>query len=142
MDGTYTKKIIEALRIAEGDGLVLVATAGPRGIPHIAAAGGIEMDPDGKLAVTEWFCPTTLENLTSDPALAVVVWDETADKGYQFLGRLCRIQDVGVLDGFAPGVESEPPLPQVLRKLVIEVEEVLAFERGPHSDKVLGPERR
>jgi len=141
MGSTYTEKMKEAVRIAKGDGLVLVATSDERGTPHIGAGGGIEMEPDAKLAVTEWFCPTTLENLTADPALSVVVWDRATDEGYQFLGRLERIQDMGVLDGLAPGEENEPPLPQVLRKLVIEVEEVLAFKRGPHSDSALQVER-
>ena len=142
MGNTHTEKIKEALHIAEENGPVFIFTVGTDGRPHVAAARGIETESEGKLAITEWFCPNTLENLTGNPCLSVVVWDTTVDVGYQFLGRLDRIQDMGVLDGFAPAEESEPPLPQVLRKLVMDVEEVLTFKRRPHSDRPLKAERR
>ncbi len=35
---------------------------------------------------------------------------------------------------YAPGLEGEPPLPQVKKQLMIEVEKVIEFKLGPHSD--------
>jgi len=117
-------------------GHVLVATAGNDGLPHLAVAGEISAQGDDHLIVGEWFCPGMLANLQQNGRVAVVVWDPSTDTGHQALGRVQRIEDVAVLDGYAPRVESRHPTPQIERRLTIHVETILQFSRRPHTDQV------
>jgi hypothetical protein len=127
-------KLIEAVKIGMKTGHVLIATADTAGIPHVAAAGKIELEGRGMVAITEWFCPGTVANLRKNAGVSVVAWDRAADTGYQIIGRLEASRDVAVLDGYAPGLEGQPPLPQVERRLLVRVEKVMDFRIGPHSD--------
>jgi hypothetical protein len=128
------EKLGEVVHLAEKVGHVFVATADPGGMPHVAAAGKLELAPEDRVTVTEWFCPGTVANLHVNKCISVVVWAKDPDSGYQLLGRLDKIKDLGILDGFAPGLEGEPPLPQVEKQLLIKVEKIIEFKLGPHSD--------
>ena len=129
------KEVFEkAVELADYVKAIFVATADAEGKCHIAAAGKLELMGTDSVGLTEWFCPGTVANLQSNKQLAVVVWDENSDKGYQLVGRLERVDDVGILDGYAAEAEGEPPLPQVKRRLVIKVEKIIDFKPGPHSD--------
>lgn len=128
------EKLGEVVHLAEKVGHVFVATADPGGMPHITAAGKLELAPEGRVTVTEWFCPGTVANLHANKCISVVVWAKDFDSGYQLLGRLDKIKNLGILDGYAPGLEGEPPLPQVEKQLLIKVEKIIEFKLGPHSD--------
>ena len=39
-----------------------------------------------------------------------------------------------MLDGYVPGEDDKPPLPQVERELFLRVDRILAFTAAPHSD--------
>ncbi len=124
----------EAVNLGKRLGRVLIATADRAGSPHITVAGKISLDPSGHLIVEEWFCPGALANLRANPGIALVVWDEKRDAGYQLLGRTVHIRDREMMNGYVPGEEQKAPIPQVERQLVIHVEHVMAFSKGPHSD--------
>jgi len=115
-------------------GYVLIATADPDGMPHVAAAGRIEIESQSAVAITEWFCPGTIANLRENSGVSVVAWDRASDRGYQLTGRLETAKDVAVLNGYAQGLEGEPPLPQVQRRLLIRVDKIMDFKLRPHSD--------
>lgn len=129
-----TERIEKAVELAEKIGSVYVATADQSGTPHIAAAGKVELLGQESLAVTEWFCPGTITNLQQNKNISIVVWDDDTDTGYQMIGQLQESHDVGILDGFYPKLESQAPLPQVETQLLIQVERVIDFRLGPHSD--------
>lgn len=114
-------------------GSVYVATASAKGVPHLAVAGMLAIDPGGRAIVTEWFCPGTVSNLQANPLVALVIWDPETDEGYQLLGRVTDVNDLSVLDGYA-ATDFEPHMPQVERELVIQIAEVLTFSQGPHTD--------
>ncbi len=124
------------VRLAHSAGFVLVGTASEQGLPHITAAGRLELtDDDGAdVAVTEWFCPGTVANLQKNRSISVVVWTKKMETGYQLLGQLAGVQDVGILDGYSAKLEGEHPMPQVEKRLLIRVEKILEFRLGPHSD--------
>jgi hypothetical protein len=128
------EKLEQVVRLAAKAGHVLVATADGEGMPHVAAAGRLELAAGERVAVREWFCPGTVANLRANKCVSVVVWDRESDSGYQLAGRLEEIEDVGVMDGYAPELEGERPLPQVEERLVIAVERILEFRQAPHSD--------
>lgn len=123
-------------RMAAKTGHVFIATADTRGVPHMAAAGQLAITRDGHARITEWFCPGTVANLQVNPRVAIVVWDAATDTGYQIIGELESIKDIDVLDGYSPGEEKRPPVPQVERQLLVHVDRVVDFTRAPHTDVV------
>lgn len=127
-------KIKEALTLAEKLRRIFVATADSKGLPHIAAAGKLLLNPDSTIAVTSWFCPTTVANLQENKQISLVIWDKDQDRGFQLLGEVKDMLELGVLDGFAPEIELKSILPQVQRQLLVEVKKVIEFKHAPHSD--------
>ncbi len=127
-------KLDEITALARKTGYVYIATADGKAMPHITVAGSLERGSLGQVVIKEWFCPGTVANLKVNKAVSVAVWDFHCDVGYQLLGRLERIDDLAVLDGYAPDVEVENPLPQVEKQLVITVEKILDFSLAPHCD--------
>jgi uncharacterized protein len=116
-----------------------VASADQRARPHLAAANGLKV-PDPRHVVFEaWFCHKTLENIGEVPRLALAVLDPASGAGYQLLGRVESTSDVGILNGFAPEFE-EPGMPQVETRIVVRIEEILEFSRGPHTDHAIARE--
>ena len=125
-----------AERLAAKTGHVFIATADAKGWPHLAAARRLDITRDGHARLTEWFCPGTVANLQVNPRLAIVVWDATTDAGYQIIGELESIKDVGVLDGYSPREEKRHPVPQIERQLLVHIDRVVDFTRAPHTDVV------
>jgi len=126
----------ELLRFVEAAERAVVATADSTGHPHLALGSNIKT-PDGNHLVFEnWFCQTTLRNLEQNPSIAVAILAEGAEFGYQFNGRVVHGFDVAILDGYVPGAEP-PGEPQTLTRLVVKVEEIMAFCAGIDTDQPL-----
>ncbi len=128
------EKLEKAVGLSRKTGFIMVATASMSPMPHMATAGKMEITDGGYLAVTEWFCPGTIDNLQENKNVSVVVWDKSSDTGYQMLGKLERTEELGILNGYAPELKGRPPLPQVERRLLIKVQKITDFKLGPHSD--------
>ena len=129
-----TQRLQQAVNVGKKAGYVLLATADSQGRPHMAAAGKLELAEDNSVAVTEWFCPGTVANLANNKCVSIVVWDQSCDSGYQILGRLETIQDLGIIDGYTQEEETGAAMPQVQRELLIQVDNIIDFKLGPHSD--------
>lgn len=123
----------DAVDLAARMGHVFVATVGPDGTPHMAAAAKVALTGD-VVVVSAWFCPATVTNLRNNRAISLVVWEPSSDQGYQLLGQVERVEELTMMDGFLPGREEDPPLPQVERELAVRVERILDFHHAPHSD--------
>lgn len=82
------ERLKRALALAETVKTVLVATADGDGRPHVAIAGKTDALADGRVAVSEWFCPWTVANLGKNPRISLVVWNTVADAGYQLSGEV------------------------------------------------------
>jgi len=121
----------------EGAGHAFVASADKNGCPHLAAGRELRVPDPDHLVFEAWFCFVTLQNLTENPAVAVVVADPGSGDGYQFVGRMERSEEAAMLDGYVPGLENSG-MPQVLSRLYLLVEGVMAFSAGAHTDQQLG----
>lgn len=135
MDGKMLAALVD---LANRVGYLFIATAGREGVPHVASARRVELIAGERLAITEWFCPGTVANLRENPRLSVVAWDSGSDVGYQAVGEEEELVDVAMLDGFAAGMDEDHPPPQVERRVVVKVREVLEFRQQPHSDEPMG----
>ena len=124
----------KAVQLAAKVGYVLIATADINKWPHVAVARTLKLKEEGLIAVHEWFCPGTISNLHSNSHVSVGVWDASTDTGYQLLGEMEHMTDIGMIDGYTPEMKSKGPLPQVESQLLIRVSKVIDFKRAPHSD--------
>ena len=129
-----TNAFDQAINLAQKLDHVYIATAGIEGMPHITAAATLEQAPDEHVLITEWFCPGTVANLNQNRSVAIAVWDFHCDVGYQLLGRVERIDDMAILDGYAPGIDTKHKYPQSEKQLLIKVEKVLDFTLAPHCN--------
>ena len=122
-----------AVQLGTRAGGIFIATADSKGLPHVAVSGRIQREGEGRIAVTEWFCPGTLSNLQDNPRISLVVWDPETDAGYQILGRSEGIEDVAMIDGLV-NEKGDSPIPQVERKIRVIMDRIIRFSRAPHSD--------
>ncbi|MBI4267902.1 MAG: pyridoxamine 5'-phosphate oxidase family protein [Chloroflexi bacterium] len=126
----------KAVALANKVGHVFIATSDSSGWPHLAAARTLSLQEDGRIVVREWFCPGTIDNLQKNRRVSVVVWEDISDTGYQLLGEMEDMTDIGMLNGYTPEMESKWPLPQVESQLLVRVRKITDFKRAPHNDKV------
>jgi hypothetical protein len=126
-------KLPELEQFAAKVGHVFIATADSNGQPHIAVGGKMAQTPEKHLMITEWFCPRTLANLQMNSRLSIVVWDSEIDSGYQIMGELEAIKDIGIIDGYSKS-QVTLSIPQVERQLLLHVDKILEFKRSPHAD--------
>ncbi len=127
----------EITRFIEGISLALVASADVSGNPHLALASDIKAQDGNHLMFENWYCQTTLRNLDQNPRIAIAVMARDSKFGYQFIGNVVHGYDVAILNGYVPEAEQPGEL-QALTRLVVRVEEVLAFCSGIHTDRPLG----
>lgn len=129
-------ELIRAIEALGEQRLIIVCTCNAGGVPHVGAAGDIEVLAEAVVVLTEWFCPQTVANAEENADIAIVVYNPGADTGYQLLGQVAECQVVGMLDGYlAEEEEGEGGSPRLQRRLTVDVYRVLAFRRAPHSDE-------
>ena len=126
--------IKKAVELAGRTKSVLIATANRQGEPHLAAAGRLELIDKTRVAVSAWFCPMTVANLRQNLHISLVVWDSKTDTGYQLTGRSEKVEELAMLDGYAPKFDEKITIPQVERRVVVKVEKVIDFKHAPHND--------
>ena len=117
--------------------VAVVATADVTGNPHLALGSGLNVLDGQHLVLENWYCQTTLKNLAQNPRIAIAVMSQDANIGYQFIGNVAHGYDIAILNGYVPEAE-QPGGPQALTRIVMKVEEILAFCSGIHTDKPLG----
>jgi len=127
----------EIVRFVEAGQRGVVASSDAAGHPHLALGSNLTTADGDHLVFENWFCQTTLRNVEENPLVAVAVLSEDSAIGYQFIGRVVHGFDVAMLDGYVPGAEP-PGEPQTLTRMVVKVEEILAFCAGIHTDRPLG----
>jgi hypothetical protein len=132
---TKTELLKEAVLLAEKTKHVFIASVNGDGIPHIAASKRLSLDVKNNVVLTEWFCPETMENLMGkNNNLAIVVWDTKKDVGYQLIGKAKKEEDLAYLDGYAPDPGKRDVVPQIQRKVTVQIEKILDFKLTPHTD--------
>lgn len=127
----------EIKRFVEAQGVTMVASTDTGGRPHLALGSDIKVLDDEHLVFENWFCQTTLRNVEQNQRVAVAVMDTESATGYQFIGSVVHGFDVALLDGYTPGQVPVSDL-QALTRLVVRVEEIVAFCSGLHSDLPVG----
>lgn len=112
---------------------IFVATADRSGQPHIAIGERTTISGDSLLIFENWFCPTTLQNISCNNRVSIVAVQADTGKGYQLIGSVIRSMNAAILDGYDPRINM-PDTPQVLTRFTVKVENILEFTSGIHSD--------
>ncbi len=128
------KSLNTAVELAEKLEHVFVATADSSGMPHVAAAAKLNQTSKDHVALTAWFCPGTIANLSENRRISMVVWDAPSDKGYQLLGLVEKIEENAMMNGYSPEIDETIVMPQVENRLLVRVDKIIAFSHAPHSD--------
>lgn len=123
-----------AIELAKKLEHVFVATVDPSGMPHVATAGKLSQTSEAQVTVAAWFCPGTLANLKKNRKISLVMWDAPSDRGYQLLGKVEKVEEIAMMNGYSPEADKYPPMPQVENRLLVRVNKVIAFSHAPHSD--------
>ncbi|MGZ3579089.1 MAG: pyridoxamine 5'-phosphate oxidase family protein [Syntrophales bacterium] len=130
-----TELLKKAVLLADKTKHVFIASVNGEGIPHIAASKRLSLDAKNNVVLTEWFCPGTMENLMGkNDHLSIAVWDSRKDTGYQLIGRARSEEDMAYLDGYASDLRKKEDVPQIQRKITVQVEKILDFKLTPHTD--------
>ena len=132
--GTLDANIKKAVDLAEKVGHAFIATSDNEGWPHVAAARRLKTAGKSLIDATEWFCPGTMANLKKNRRVSIIIWDAATDTGYQLFGEMEKMIDIGMLDGYAPGMKAKWPLPQIESQLIVRISKITDFKRAPHSD--------
>ena len=128
------KALKKAVGLAGRVKSVLIATANRKGEPHVAAATQLIQVGENRVTVSAWFCPMTVANLHENSRVTLIIWDRKKDLGYQLIGRAERVEEMAMLDGYAPGFDEKITVPQVERRVTVKVEKIIDFKQAPHND--------
>ena len=66
--------------------------------------------------------------------LAIAVWDAKKDTGYQLIGRAKKEEDMAYLNSYASDLGKKDSVPQIQRKVTVQIEKILDFKLTPHTD--------
>jgi hypothetical protein len=126
--------ITEPIRtLIENLPFIFIATTDQSGHPHIATGGQTSISGDYILVFENWFCPTTLQNITCNCHVSVVAVKQDTGTGYQLLGSVIRSAEAAILNGYDPTSEMTGT-PQVLTRFTVRIDTILEFNNGIHSD--------
>lgn len=116
--------------------LAWVASASADEVPNSTPKGTLKLIDDERLVFADLFCCKTVENLRSNPNVAVTVIDEHSYEGYQFKGLAELLTSGPLFDQVAEEVSHAhftfPPLRYVVQ---VTVDSIYDQSVGPHAGK-------
>ncbi len=113
-----------------------VATASKDGMPNIAIKGSLRLLDDEHLMFADLFSKKTQENLSENPQVAVMVYDDQVRKSYLFKGTAEPITAGLLFDQTVEWVKKmNPKLPTP--HAVVRITEATIFDQssGPNAGK-------
>ena len=118
------------------DQVIVVATSDKSGNPHLAAAKGLLLLGEDRIAFENWFCFQTLRNISENPRISISLMEPGSERGFQLIGTVEKSVPTAMMDGFTSEDENKrAPFPQTEYQLQITVEKVFELSTGPHSDE-------
>jgi predicted pyridoxine 5'-phosphate oxidase superfamily flavin-nucleotide-binding protein len=68
------------------NGTIALSTTSTKCIPNVIAVASCKIPQDGKILITDNFMNKTRKNLLENPIVALAVWSDDGEEGYQFKG--------------------------------------------------------
>jgi hypothetical protein len=107
----------------------IIATANREGVPFIETIRNLRLTSNGILEISSWLSSQTVQNLTENRHMTIAAWDVSKNKGFQFIGDVIELNEIGMLDGYSRKAEHGKHLPQVEWNLVFQPATVLDFKQ-------------
>jgi len=121
----------EVISFSKNIEYVFISTSGKEGVPVIDTVKTIELISGNKILIKEWLCDCTAINLNENKNCNLLAWDEETDAGYQLTGKVSEMQTLAFLEGYEVGQKDSKTLPQVLWRIIIDIESVGEFSHAP-----------
>lgn len=111
-----------------------VATASADGMPNIAIKGSLRMLDDEHLMFADLFSLKTQKNLSENPKVAVMVYDDQSRECYLFKGTAEAITEGPLFDQVVEGMKKLPmQLPKPHAVVRIAIESIFNQTGGPEA---------
>lgn len=113
-----------------------VATASADGMPNIAIKGSLRLLDDEHLMFADLFNKKTQKNLSENPKVAVMVYDEPSHQCYMFKGTAEIITEGPLYNQVVEAIKNMPmrlPTPHAVVR--IAVESIFNQQGGPEGGK-------
>ena len=124
----------EIRRYIERAATAVLASTDNGGQPHLVLGNICSEDEGDQLVFENWLCKKTMDNVRENPQVSVAIIAPEERIGYQFLGSVVNTVDVAMVGGYQPEEKPSGDL-QVLTRLIVRVEKVVAFCEGLHVDR-------
>ncbi|CAA7601452.1 pyridoxal 5'-phosphate synthase [Acididesulfobacillus acetoxydans] len=112
-----------------------IATANPDGTPNVVPMTFVKVYDENNLLIVDNFMNKTRGNLTSNPQMAVCVWDLKAGQAYQIKGKTTRSTSGKVFDEAETWVKEKMPGLQAQAAVLLHVEKVFVCQPGEELGK-------
>lgn len=121
--------------LLERANIIYVGTSDKDGMPHLAAGAGIVVPDSEHVRLEAWFCVKTVENLMINSSIAIAAIDPSTRDGFQLIGKVEKIEDKVMMNGFVPDLEEKwAGFSNVEYVITINISYVLKFTTGIHTD--------
>lgn len=127
---TITKEMRDIASKATGYAL---ATASKDGDPHVIPVGFGKVLSDEEILLVDVFMKKSLENIETNPRVAVSIWDMDTLKGYEFKGQ-ARVETSGaVFEESGQMVKNLFPQLEAKGAVIVRVESIFLRSAGPEA---------
>ena len=129
-------KITEEMKkVTENTKGFAFATVAKDGNPHVIPVGFGKVLSEDELLLVDVFMNKTLENIKSNPKVAVSAWNMETLEGYEFKGS-ARVENSGkVFDDSVKMVKSLLPQLDAKAAVIVKVDSIFIRTPGPDAGK-------
>lgn len=132
MPATISAELIEFIKGKPG----WVATASKDGMPNIAIKGSLRVLDEGHLVFADLFSLKTRKNLLENPQVAIMVFEESARRGYAFKGKAELLESGPVYTQVAEQIKQRmPQLPPPKYVVRVSIDSIFDQSLGPNAGK-------
>jgi uncharacterized protein len=113
-----------------------VATASRDGIPNVSIKGSLRLLDDEHLVFADLFSLKTRKNLSENPKVAIMVYDEETRRGFMFKGSAEQVSNGPLFEQTVEGIRKQmPQLPAPKYVVKVTVESIHDQSAGPNGGK-------
>ncbi|AQT67974.1 Pyridoxamine 5'-phosphate oxidase [Anaerohalosphaera lusitana] len=127
------QKIEQAVHFAANVGPVCIATVDNQGMPHVDAAGQIDLGAEDNVYLTRCFGPQTLMDLKQNDHIAVLIWNEQSQDGYQLIGQCSKIEEISEHGETQEMFDAEQAYYKGEQRLTVHVDKVSELKQKSSS---------
>jgi uncharacterized protein len=110
-----------------------VATASKDGTPNVVPIGGVELVSDDTIWITDNFMHKSLENLTTNPKIALYVWGPEIKGCFQIKGPALVKTSGRDFDEMKAKINIKNPALPARSLIIVKITDVFECQPGPKA---------